>query len=139
MFFDDALVAGLVEEDRWVVAVVDDTVTHELDACLPLATLGIAFCVTRAHRDEEADAVSGFHVLLAGSDVHPADEVGVIGDHEAVGEVGNPGWDIGAECGPLVGGARGIAVDLENAAVEIDHAIAEGGLAESGAGGDGVG
>ena len=134
----DALVAALVEEDAGVVAVVDDGVAHDLDALLPAAAVDVALGVAGGHGLHQADAVAGFDVLLRRRDVHPAHQVGVALDHQAVAEVAEPRRHVDADGGPLVGGALGVAVHLDDAVVELDHAVGELRLAEAGAGGDGV-
>ena len=84
------------------------------------------------------DAVGGVSILARWSDVHPADDVAAALDHQVIGEVAEPGRQIDAQGRPLVGGALAVAMHIEHAAVERDHAVVEGGLAEAGAGGDGI-
>ena len=138
MRFADILVPAFVEEDRGIVAIIDDRVAHHLLALVPAAAGDVAFGVARRHRLHQADAVGGFDVLLGRGDVHPADQIAAALHHQRVGKVADPGRDGGADGGPFIGGALGIAMDHDGAAVEVDLAIAEAGLAEAGPGVDAV-
>lgn len=134
----DPVVAGFVEDDAGAVPVVDDCVAHELRALRPAPACCVAFGVARRQGLEQAQAIERLDVLFPWGDVHPADEGGVTGEDEAVREIGEPGWDGAAEGGPFVCCALGIAFEVEGAVVELKRAVGELGLAEAGAGLDGV-
>ena len=70
--------------------------------------------------------------------MHPADDVAAALDHEVIGEIAEPRRQIDAEGRPLVGGALPVAMHIEGATVEGEHAVVERGFAEAGTGGDEV-
>ena len=128
----DALVAALVEENRRVVAVVYNSVAHQLQALHPLTPLGITFGIACRHGLDEAHTVAGLDVLFGRRDMHPPHHIATRLDEQTVGVVAQPGWHRGSYARPLIGGALGIAVHHDHAVVEIDHAALELCLSESG-------
>src|SRR5258708_29348099 len=93
VLFADAFVAGLVEENAGIVAIADTRTSHEIEPLLPPAARHVALGITRGHPLAQTDAVAGFDILFPRSDMHPADQVGVIFHHKLVAEVAQPGRD----------------------------------------------
>ena len=87
MLTADALVAALVEEDGRVVAVVDNGISHQFAALLPLSSLAVLLGITRRHCLDKAHAVARFNILLPGSDVHPSHQIASRTHHQVVGVV----------------------------------------------------
>ena len=69
----DGFVATFIKQDTGIITVVNDSIAHQFCPLFPLTTSAIFFRITGGHRLNESDTVARFHVLLPGSDVHPAD------------------------------------------------------------------
>ena len=131
MLTADALVAALVEEDGRVVAVVDDGISHQFAALLPLSALAVLLGITRRHCLDKAHSVARFNILLPGGDVHPAHQIASRTHHQVVGVVTQPGRHTHANARPFVRSALGIAVHHQHAVVEPDLTFGETCLAEA--------
>ena len=138
MRFADAGVAALVKQDARAVAVVDHRIAHGRQALLPALAGHVGFRIAGGHGVHHAEPVERFNVLLPRRDVHPANQVGVAVERQAVAVVAQPNRYRHAERRPLVRRALGVAFHLDGAVIQLDHAAAELRLAETGAGSDAV-
>src|SRR5690349_24420656 len=100
--FTDVLVATLVEDDAWIIPVINDGIAHYGLALLPSCAVHVCFRIAGGHGLHETYAVAAFNVLLPWSDVHPADEVAIAFDHEAIAVIAEPGGNGKANRRPFV-------------------------------------
>ena len=77
MFATDALVAALIEQDGWVVAVVDDGIAHQGCTLLPAWTLHIFLGIASGHCLNQTHTVARLDILFPRGYVHPAHQVAV--------------------------------------------------------------
>ena len=77
MLLADLVVSAFVEDDRRVVAIVDDGIAHQHHAVIPTAVIYIFLRIAGRHRHHQTQAVERTNVLFARSDVHPAYEIAV--------------------------------------------------------------
>ena len=127
-----ALVAALIEENRRIVAVVDDGIAHQGRALLPAGTLHILLGITGGHGLWQSNAVTTLDVLFPWSHVHPAYHIAAAFHHQAIAIVAQPGRHADAYTRPLIGGPLGIAMHHHHAVIQPYLALAKACLAETG-------
>ena len=125
------VVTTLIEKDGGIVAVIDNGIAHQFGALSPAAVFHVLLRVAGRHGLNEAQTVERLHVLLHRRDVHPAEEVAVALQNQAVRVVAHPCRNGDAYGRPLVGGALGKALQLNDAVVKVHHAILERRLSEA--------
>ena len=138
VLFRNLVVATLVEDDGWVVAVIDDGIAHHLLTLFPATVVDILLSIAGRHGLDESQAVERLNVLFHRGDVHPAEEVTVALQHQAVRVVAHPRRNRDSYGRPLVGRALSKALQLQRAVVQAELAVLELRLAETGAGGGNV-
>ena len=80
----DLVVATLVEDNGRVVAVIDDGIAHDLLALFPATVVDILLSIAGRHGLDESQAVERLNILLHRRDMHPAEEVTIALQHQAV-------------------------------------------------------
>ena len=113
----DALVAAFVEEDRGIIPVIDDRISHQLRALCPTRPLHILLGITGRHGLYQSNTVARLDVLLPRRHMHPADEVATRLHHQSVRVIAEPGRHAQSYARPFVRGALGIAVHHQHAVV----------------------
>ena len=136
VFARDALVSSLIEEDGWIVAVVDDGIAHQFHALIPSRSGHVLFGIAGWHGLYQSHSVARFHILFPGRYVHPAHQVGSRFHHQGIAVVAQPCGYGETHARPLVGGALGIAMHHDDTVVEPDFSLAKTGLPESRPGDD---
>ena len=101
----DGFVTRFVEQDTRIVTIVDDGIAHQFGALFPLASFPVFLRVAGGHGLDKAYTVARFHILLPGSDVHPAYQIGITLYHQAIAVIAQPGGNGDTQSGPLVAGA----------------------------------
>ena len=71
------VVTTLIEEDRGVVAVVDDGITHHLGTLLPATVVDILLGIAGRHGLNQPETVERLDILFHRRDMHPTVEVAV--------------------------------------------------------------
>ena len=131
VFTTDALVATLIEDDRRIIAIIDDGITHQVGTLLPARALHIFLCITGRHSLQQSYPVARLYILLPWSDVHPAYQIASRLYHQVVGVVAKPRRNGESHSRPLVAGALGIAMHHQTAIVKPYLSFAKTGLAET--------
>ncbi|CDA22093.1 putative uncharacterized protein [Bacteroides sp. CAG:144] len=128
----DGFVPAFVKEDTRVVACIDDDVAHQFFTLFPTPSLHIFFGISGRKHLYDTDPVAGLDILFLRGDVHPAEKVGIVFDHQSVGIVAQPGRNRYAHARPFVARALRIAFELYDTVIEPYFPASESGLAESG-------
>ena len=127
-----ALVAALIEEDRGVVAVVDDGIAHQFCTLIPARTSDILFCIAGGHGLNQSHTVARLDILFPRGDMHPAHQIAIRLYHQVIAVITEPCRDRDTHTRPLVRGALCISMHHQHSVVEPDLTISELGLAETG-------
>ena len=80
----DRFVSTFIEQDTGIVAIINDSVTHQLHPLFPLASFTVFFRITGRHCLYQTYTVARFYILFPRSDVHPANQVGITLHHQVV-------------------------------------------------------
>ena len=132
---DDGI-ARLPKKDAGIVAKVDHRIAHYFHALVPLPAKDVALLVSCGAHLDDAEAREGVRIDLLRRDVHPAHVVPVALADELRRVVVHPLRITRAHGGPLIGGALGKPLEVDEFFIEVDAACSRAALelrlAESG-------
>ena len=128
----DALVAALIEENRGIVAVVDDCISHQFCTLIPTRTGDIFLCITGRHGLNQSHTVARLDILFPWGDMHPAYEVAIRLHHQVIAVVAEPGRNRYAHSRPLIRGTLSVSMHHQYPVVEPYFTLTELGLSETG-------
>ena len=136
MLAADTLVATLIEEDTWIVAIVDDSITHQQRTLFPSSAFYIFLCIASRHSLDKTHTVATLYILLPRCNVHPSNQVTSRLHLQIVAIVAQPCRHTHTHVWPLIACALSISVHHYNTVVEPHLAFCKLCLTETSASND---
>ena len=131
VFPTDRLISTFVKQDTRIVTIINDGITHQFSPLSPLASFTVFFCITGLHCLDQPYAVTRFNVLFPWSDMHPANQVGIIFHHQSIAIVTQPCRNAHSYSRPFIAGTLGKPLHLDYAIIQPYHTFPKASFAET--------
>ena len=132
----DRLIATFIKQDTRIIAVINDSVTHQFCTLFPLTSFTIFLGITGLHSLNQSYTVTRLDILFPRSDMHPAHKVRIALYHQMIAIIAQPGRHAHPDSRPFIARPLCKALHLNNAIIQPDHSFTETRFTESGTGSD---